>query len=125
MPETPTVWVTVETDEAVEETPVMRGERGGEDTGGGWGKETVTKAIQRVTSRKRVTLDARMLQQQMMGLLVVVGDLFEQASQQPQMQLEELQLSVEIDGEGKVNLVGNGATLGNSGGISMTFKAKQ
>ena len=98
--------------------------RGKKIQGGGWGKETVTKAIKRATSRKRVPLDARLLQEQMMGLLAVVGDLFEQASQQPQMQLEELQLSVEIDGEGKVNLVGNGATLGNSGGITMTFKAK-
>jgi hypothetical protein len=123
MSDTPTVWVTVETDEIVEETSVS-GARDGDDVGGGWGTRSVTEAVKKVTSRKRVPLDAKLLKEQMMGLLEVVSDLFEQASQQPTMKLEELELSVEIDGEGQVNLVGNGAKLGNSGGITMKFTTK-
>jgi hypothetical protein len=122
--ETARVWVTVETDEAIE-TPVVPGTRSGQgDVGGGFGSAGITQAVKRITSQKRVPLDANLLQQQMMGLLAVVGDLFDQASQHPQMNLAELELSVAIDGEGQVSLVGNGAKLGSSGGITMKFTAK-
>lgn len=119
----PTIWVSVETEEAVAETPVT-GSRDGGDIGGGWGKPAA-EAVERVLKRKRVTLDARLLKEQMAGLLAIVDDLFEQAAQKSQMELEELELSVEIDGEGQVNLVGNCVKLGSTGGITMKFKAKK
>jgi hypothetical protein len=122
MADKPEVWVTVEVDESV---PMVPGERSGHaDTGGGYGPAGIAKAVKRITSQKRVPLDADLLQKQMMGLLAVVGDLFDQASQQPQMKREELELAVAIDGEGQVSLVGNGAKLGSSGGITMKFTAK-
>ena len=126
MSETPQIWVTVETDEFIEETTAVTGERdGSEDIGAGWGTaEKLTEAVKRVTRRKRVTLDAKMLKDQMAGLLMIVDDLFEQASQLPQMKLDELELSVEINGEGEVSLVGNSAKLGSGGGITMKFTAK-
>ncbi|MEM9155060.1 MAG: hypothetical protein AAGB13_08475 [Cyanobacteria bacterium P01_F01_bin.33] len=125
MLETPTIWVSVESNETTEESPTRDGSRSSADTGASWDSVTnLPASIQRFTNRKRIPLDAKLLKEQMTGLLAVVGDLFEQAAQQSTMQLEELQLSVEIDGEGQVNLVGNGAKLGNSGGITMTFKAK-
>lgn len=126
MTDTPTVWVKVETNSAAE-SPSYTGERNSTtDTGYRFGApETVPTPIERVVASQRIPLDAKMLKEQMAGLLAVVDDLFEQASQQSQMSLDELQLSVEIDGEGKVSLVGNGVKLASSGGITMKFKAKQ
>ena len=37
------------------------------------------------------------------------------------MQLNEVTLSVEINGEGQVSLVGTGGKLGNKGGITLKF----
>jgi hypothetical protein len=55
------------------------------------------------------------------GLLNVVGELFGQADQQTGMKLNEVELSVEINAEGQVSLVGNGGKLGNTGGITLKF----
>jgi hypothetical protein len=33
-------------------------------------------------------------------------------------------LSVEVSGEGQVNLLGTGGRLGTSGGMTLTFRAK-
>jgi len=133
MSETPEIelWVSVETEEDTAETsargPSASGARDGEDVGGGWGKpiEKATEAIARTAKHKRIPLDATLLKTQMGGLIAIAGDLFEQAAAQEHMKLDELQLSVEIDGEGKVNLVGNHAKIGNRGGITMKFTAKQ
>jgi hypothetical protein len=37
------------------------------------------------------------------------------------MQLDSVQLSVAISADGKVNLIGMGGGLANSGGITLTF----
>ena len=71
--------------------------------------------------KERKTLDATLLKQQMSGLLKVVGSLFEEAEQQTGMRLTEVELSVEISGEGEVSLVGNVAKVGNQGGITLKF----
>ncbi len=73
--------------------------------------------------RKRVPLDAIALKSQMKGLLKVVGDLFEQAEQQPSdMVLDEMKLVVEINAEGQVSIMGNGGKLGDRGTIELKFK---
>jgi hypothetical protein len=79
--------------------------------------ESVTKG----SKRKRVSLDALALKEQMGGLLSVIGDLFDQADQQTGMKLSEVELSVEINAEGQVSLVGTGGKLGNTGGITLKF----
>ncbi len=114
------IWIVteVETSEAVE---IRRGERSGEDVGGGFG----SKYSEQVTTivRKRVPLDAIALKSQMNGLLKVVGDLFEQAEQQPSdMVLDEMKLVVEINAEGQVSIMGNGGKLGDRGTIELKFK---
>nr|WP_281257084.1 hypothetical protein [Calothrix elsteri] len=40
------------------------------------------------------------------------------------MQLDEIELTVEINGEGQVKLLGNGIKAGGKGGIKLTFKRK-
>ena len=88
------------------------------DTGGGW---DVPEKLTNVFKQRRVSVDAAVLKSQMNGLLQVVGDIFEQAEEQTGMQLNEVTLSVEINGEGQVSLVGTGGKLGNKGGITLKF----
>lgn len=124
MAETPTIWVTVEAEDTVTTGPLEGQRDGRQDVGGAYGRVPVPEALKQMIRRKRVPLDAALLQQQMGGLLAVIGDLFEQAAHHPQMQLQELELAVEINGEGQVSLVGNGAKITNKGGITMKFTAK-
>ena len=72
-------------------------------------------------TKKRVPLDAAALKAQMAGLLKVVGDLFDQAEEQTGMRLNEVELSVEINAEGQVSLVGTGGSVANKGGITLKF----
>lgn len=115
------VWVIAETEQITEEIEI-EGRRGGEDIGGGFGppREAV-EAVRRLATRKRVPLDAQALRTQMEGLMSVVGDMFQQAEATTGMKLETVELSVEINAEGQVSLVGNGGKLGNTGGITLKF----
>lgn len=113
------IWIVtaVETSETVE---VRRGERSSDDVGGGFG----SKVSEQITTivRKRVPLDAVSLKSQMNGLLQVVGDLFDQSQQQSGLLLDEVELSVEINAEGQIGIMGNGGKLGDKGGIKLKFK---
>ena len=106
--------------EDIVETTVVTGERDvPRDIGGGYGEpqqEVIKKLV-----RKRVPLDANALKTQMDGLLSVVGDLFNHADQQTGMKLTEVELSVEINGEGQVSIIGMGGTIGNTGAITLKF----
>ena len=106
--------------EDIVETTVVTGEREAtRDVGGGYGEpqqEVIKKLV-----RKRVPLDAKALKIQMDGLLSVVGDLFNHADQQTGMKLTEVELSVEINGEGQVSIIGMGGTIGNTGAITLKF----
>jgi hypothetical protein len=58
----------------------------------------------------------------MEGLIHVVSDLFTTAEARTGMQLDEVQLSVAISADGKVNILGmGGGGLANSGGITLKF----
>ncbi|MEM9265649.1 MAG: hypothetical protein AAGA46_09005 [Cyanobacteria bacterium P01_F01_bin.13] len=122
MPDENTLWIVAETEET-EETVELEGRRDGtRDMGGGFGtRRTLENTLRKVAKRKRVSLDAMALKSQMNSLLAIVGDLFEQADAPAGLQLNEVELSVEINAEGQLSLVGNGGSLGNSGGITLTF----
>ncbi|MBD2019500.1 hypothetical protein H6F43_04785 [Leptolyngbya sp. FACHB-36] len=113
------LWLTTEV-EVTETVEVTSGKRSSDDIGGGFGKQIakqVTKTVQ-----QRVPLDAVALKAQMNGLLSVVSDVFDQANQQTGLQLDEVELSVEINGEGQVSILGNGGKLSDRGAIKLKFK---
>lgn len=113
MAEDSTIWVITED---IPEVTSVEGERGSEDTGGGFGRPEPEKG------KKRVPLDALALKAQMEGLIQVVGDLFTTAETKAGMRLDEVQLSVAISADGKVNILGmGGGGLANSGGITLKF----
>ncbi len=70
---------------------------------------------------KRVPVDAKLLKAQMSGMIATLETLFEEAEHKKGLSLSEVQLSVEINGKGEVSILGSGATLGNTGAITMTF----
>jgi len=114
------LWLITEV-ETKETTEVVRGERSGGDTGGGFGPPRVTEQVKTIV-RQRVSLDAIALKTQMNGLLQVVSDVFEQATQQRDLLLDEVELSVEINAQGQVSIMGNGGSLSDKGGIKLKFK---
>ena len=123
MSDQPQLYIIAEVEET-EEITSIDGERNSDDTGGGWGDEPgqgPIDVIKQRLSRKRVPLDAQALKTQMQGMLAVVNDLFDQATTETGLQLKEVELSVEINAEGQLSLVGNGGKLANSGGITLKF----
>lgn len=119
-----TLWIVAETEtvEEVSEPIDIEGRRSSGDTGGGFGPpRRVFEAARVAVERKRVPLDAKALKTQMQGMISTVNDLFEQATTQTGLQLNEVELSVEINAEGQLSLVGNGGKLGNKGGITLKF----
>ncbi|MCG8364592.1 MAG: hypothetical protein MJA27_14840 [Pseudanabaenales cyanobacterium] len=115
-----TLWIVAETEE-VEDPVEIEGRRSVVDRGGGFSSSRGIEAIKTVAKRQRVPLDAKALKAQMEGMLAIVNDLFDQATTQTGLQLNEVELSVEINAEGQVSLVGNGGKLGNTGGITLKF----
>jgi hypothetical protein len=116
MSEESTVWIVVE---EISESASVSGARESVDTGGGFGSRVTEKVMTIV--KKRVPIDAVALKAQMSGLLKVVGDLFDQAEQKTGMKLSEVEVSVEINAEGQVSLVGTGGKVSNKGGITLKF----
>ncbi len=106
------------------------GAKGGNARGGSWGEETATPGAK--GSETVVQVDAEKLEQEMSRFLLVVDKVFTRAEQQTQaksraesgIQLDEIELSVEINGEGQVKLLGSGAKVGGKGGIKLTFRRK-
>ncbi len=114
------LWIVTEV-ETTQTTEVVQGERGGGDIGGGYGQPRVTDQVKTIV-RQRVPLDAVALKTQMNGLLQVVGEVFDQATQQSDLTLDEVELSVEINAQGQVSILGNGGSLSDKGAIKLKFK---
>jgi hypothetical protein len=107
------------------------GTKGGNNrTGGRWDNEIITPDTK--AAENAVQVDAEKLEQEMSRFLLVVDKVFTRAEQQTQakpgaksgIQLDEIELTVEISGEGQVKLLGSGAKAGGKGGIKLTFKRK-
>jgi len=81
----------------------------------------VTEQVKTIV-RQRVPLDAIALKTQMNGLLQVVGEVFAQATQQSDLTLDEVELSVEINAQGQVSILGSGGSLSDKGAIKLKFK---
>ncbi len=110
----PEDYIVIVTDETDESSAPIDGQRG-------W-REEVGK---RIASLKEVRLPVSQLEQNMNQFLQLVGRLFKQVDQQigseSGMTLDEVELSVEISGEGEVKLVAGGKAAGK-GAIKLKFK---
>lgn len=122
------LYVIVE--EPVVEEPVTRdGERSGRDTGGGYGRAPASRveAQAQAFKRKRIAVSVDRLKGQMQDLIAVVNELLDPATASVAesagngLQLDAVTLSVEVNAEGELSLLGTGGKLGGSGGITLTF----
>lgn len=130
MPSDKQIYFIVE-ESVTEEVTTIEGERAGSrDTGGGWGTElrrSRVDAIAQTIKRQRVSVNAGKLKSQMQELVSTVNDLFDTAQPKPivesvhGLQLEEITLSVQVDAKGELSILGTGAEIGGSGGITLKF----
>lgn len=67
------------------------------------------------------------LEAEMANLIDVIERLLIRAENKnnSEIALDEIELSVEINGEGKISLLGNGAKAGGKGAIKLKFKRQQ
>ncbi len=105
------------------ETP--SGARSSGDRGGLLGDETpeVTEVV--VTEPKEKEVEVAKLKREMKGFLQAMREMLDEADQPSSgMRLDEVELSVEINGEGKVSLFGIGGKAGGKGAMTFKFKRK-
>ncbi|BAB74926.1 hypothetical protein ACN23B_16220 [Anabaena sp. FACHB-709] len=121
------IWIV--TGEAPETTPDGVGAKGGNSNTGGFGADILKTIPSPKIIGDAFPVKAQDLEQNMTHFLQLVGGLFNRAEKQanhnPGLQLEEIELSVEISGEGEVKLIGNGAKAGGKGAIKLTFRRQE
>ncbi|QIR40445.1 hypothetical protein HCG51_29650 [Tolypothrix sp. PCC 7910] len=107
------------------------GARSSSDTGGVLGRFQSTEEI--VVSQKKGELvitrrkvEVSQLKQEMKGFLQAMREMLDEAEEpNSKMQLDEVELSVEINGEGQVSLFGlGGGKAGGKGAMTFKFKRK-
>ena len=122
--ETPdTIWIITEATEipVIEESTGAK--EGTQDTGGSLHqpKSRTSKTV--ISPRRGVPVSAQKLKREMAKFVQVVGEVFSQAEQmRTGMQLDEIELSVEINSEGQVSLFGIGGKAGGKGAMTLKFK---
>ena len=117
------VWIV--TDEVVE-AEVVRGGRDGRSKGNPYDyvESQPVKAL-----RRGVAVSAEKLEQGMVDFVGVVGKVLEQTKQRTGeltgMELDEIEVQVEVNGEGQLSLLGSGGKAGMKGSMTLKFKAKK
>ena len=119
-----TIWIITE-ETSSDSTPVGARD-GGRDTGGLIGQPRQPLPSPEVSGRRGVPVSAEKLKQKMAEFVAVMGEVLTYAQQQQSgMQLDEIELSVEVNGEGEVSLFGTGGKVGGKGTMTLKFKRKE
>ena len=93
------------------------------DIGGRLGSEPVE--VTEVVARDRKPVEVDKLKREMKGFLQAMREMLDEAEPpDSKMCLDEVELSVEINGEGQVSLFGVGGKAGGKGGMTFKFKRK-
>lgn len=93
------------------------------DTGGLLGSEPSEYTEVVATDRQAVEVDK--LKREMKGFLQAMREMLDDAEPpESKVRLDEVELSVEINGEGKVSLFGVGGKAGGKGAMTFKFKRK-
>lgn len=114
-----TIWVIVD------ETPPTSEENGSKSADSPrnpW----MNRQLVATATPKAVRVSTQKLEAEMSQFLQMVNGVFSRAEKQVNLQsglkLDEIELSVEINGEGEVKLLGTGGKVGTKGGITLRFK---
>lgn len=124
IPTPKTIWIITEEAEAeAATTTITSGARSGNDIGGKLGT-AITQATEIVVSKQK-EIEVALLKQRMQGFLEAIREILDEADQpNSQIQLDEVELSVEINSEGQISLCGIGGKAGSKGGMKFKFKRK-
>lgn len=94
------------------------------DTGGRLGNEP-SEVIEQVVITDRQPVEVDKLKREMKSFLQAMREMLDEAEPpESKMRLDEVELSVEINGEGQVSLFGFGGKAGGKGGMTFKFKRK-
>lgn len=114
-----TLWVIVD---ETPQTPEENGSKSADSSTNPWVKRGSSPA----GTPKAVKVSTQKLEAEMSRFLQIVSGVFSRAEKQvnPQsgLKLDEIEVSVEINGEGEVKLLGTGGKVGTKGGITLKFK---
>jgi len=113
------IWIiTGESDR--QETPT--GGRSSSDIGGRLGEK---ESSPEVAATERSQVDVSKLKLEMQGFLKAMREMLDEADlPSAKIRLDEVELSVEINGEGQVSLFGVGGKAGGKGAMTFKFKRK-
>ena len=99
----------------------ISGARNGRSIGGSFSKkvDALTEAI-----GKRVSLPTAKLKEQIGRLVKDLTEVFDHADQEAngKITLNEVELTVEVNTEGQLGILGSGGKVGGKGGITLKFK---
>ncbi len=128
------IWIITEEPSetsTTDETPVGGATRSSGDVGGLLGsKETIEEIVVRKGQEELVIVKRQVevtkLQKEMRGFIQAMQQMLDEAEPpNSKMRLDEVELSVEINGEGNIGLMGiGGAKAGGKGGMTLKFKRK-
>lgn len=101
----------------------VKGIRGSDDIGGQLGEAEATITDVTIVERNEVELDK--LKAEMKGFIAAMREILDEADPpNSKMRLDEVELSVEVSGEGKVSLLGIGGKAAGKGAMTFKFKRK-
>ena len=113
------IWIITGESE-IRETPT--GARSSSDIGGRLGEQ---KSSPEVAATERSQVDVSKLKLEMQGFLKAMREMLDEADlPSAKIRLDEVELSVEINGEGQVSLFGVGGKAGGKGAMTLKFKRK-
>ena len=124
MPENKGIWII--TSETTSQEPaseeITRGGKSGSRSG--YSYDDPQEDAERLRQiRNQDWVAAEELQSNMNQFLEVLGQTFDQAERNnSKIQLDEIELTVEINGKGQVGLLGTGGEVGGAGAIKLKFK---
>ena len=80
-------------------------------------------------ARRGVAVSAEKLQQGMVDFVSVIGKVLQQTTAQTGeltgLELNEIEIQVEVNGEGQLSLLGSGGKAGMKGAMTLKFKTKK
>ncbi len=123
MPENKGIWI-ITSETSSQETTSEEITRGSKSGGRGYSYDDPVEDAARMRQiREQHWVEAEELQSNMNQFLEVLGQTFDQAEQSySKIQLDEIELTVEINGKGQVGLLGTGGEVGGKGAIKLKFK---
>ncbi|MEA5593004.1 hypothetical protein [Rivularia sp. UHCC 0363] len=135
MPEIQTpekIWIITEDTSSIPIQDDNQGSRdgsrdtGGRIGGGDAGDIVIRKGKEGIVIAKRKPVEVARLKEEMKGFLQAMREMLDEADEpSSKMQLDEVELSVEINGEGQISLLGiGGGKAGGKGAMTFKFKRK-